>query len=98
VIVSFADPATEALFHGDRPARFRAIPPDIRPVALRKLDALNAAISLKDLRVPPGNCLEPLAGDLAGFHSIRVNQQWRIVFAWRDGDAHHVRIVDYHRG
>jgi proteic killer suppression protein len=98
VIASFADSATEALFHGDRPARFRAIPPQIRATALRKLDALNAAASLNDLRSPPANRLEPLIGDLAGFHSIRINQQWRLVFAWRDGDAHDVQILDYHKG
>lgn len=98
MIASFADSATEALFHGGRPARLRAIPPQIRSTALRKLDALNAATSLNDLRSPPGNHLELLIGDFAGFHSIRINQQWRLVFAWRDGDAHNVQVIDYHKG
>jgi len=96
VIVSFADSATEALFHGERPSRFKAIPPQIRQVALRKLDILDAATSLADLTSPPGNRLEPLVGNLAGFHSIRINQQWRIVFRWNNGEAHDVAIMDYH--
>ncbi len=58
---------------------------------------LDAAHALGDLRAPPGNRLEALRGDLKGLHSIRVNEQWRIVFRWSDGDAHDVRIVDYHR-
>lgn len=63
---------------------------------LRKLVAVDAAEALEDLRVPPGNRLEKLKGDRAGQHSIRVNDQWRICFRWRDADAHHVEIVDYH--
>jgi proteic killer suppression protein len=58
--------------------------------------ALDAAERLDDLRIPPGNRLEPLRGDRSGRHSVRVNGQWRIVFVWRDGDAHDVEIVDYH--
>ena len=96
VIASFRDPATEALYHGVRRAKVRGIPQEIRAGALRKLDVLDAAATLDDLRSPPGNRLEALAGDLAGFHSIRINQQWRIIFRWRDGDAHDVAIVDYH--
>jgi len=61
-----------------------------------KLDILNAARSLDDLRSPPGNRLEILKGDFAGLHSIRINQQWRIVFRWQDSNAHEVSIVDYH--
>lgn len=63
---------------------------------LRKLVAVDAAEQLSDLRVPPGNRLEKLRGDRAGQHSIRVNEQWRICFRWRDGNAHEVEIVDYH--
>ena len=63
---------------------------------LRKLVALDAAETLDDLRVPPGNRLEKLHGDREGQHSIRVNDQWRVCFRWRDGNAHNVQIVDYH--
>jgi len=68
----------------------------VQKVALRKLRMLDAAVRLDDLRVPPGNRLEGLRGDRAGQHSIRVNDQWRICFRWRNGDAHDVEIVDYH--
>lgn len=96
MIVSFGDRATAALYHGERGKAIRKFPSTIRRVALRKLDVLNGAPELGDLRSPPGNRLEALRGDLAGSHSIRVNDQWRIVFRWVDGDAHDVRIVDYH--
>lgn len=96
MIASFADRATEALFHGETGKAARSIPPDIRSVAVRKLDMINAAQELRDLRVPPGNRLEPLKGDLRGKHSIRINDQWRIVFRWRNGEAHEVEIDDYH--
>ena len=68
----------------------------MQKVALRKLRMLDAAVRLDDLRVPPGNRLEGLRGDRAGQHSIRVNDQWRICFRWRGGDACDVEIVDYH--
>ncbi|MFO0828742.1 MAG: type II toxin-antitoxin system RelE/ParE family toxin [Phycisphaerales bacterium] len=94
MIASFGDKATRQLYNtGVRPPR---IPPDIARTALRRLDSLNAATQLVDLRSPPGNRLEQLKGDLAGFYSIRVNDQWRIVFRWSGGDAHEVRILDYH--
>ena len=96
MIVSFADKATEALFHGEAGKAIRRVPSDIRSTAVRKLDLLNAAHELQDLRVPPGNRLEALKGDLRGLHSIRINDQWRIMFRWRDGDAHDVEIDDYH--
>ena len=96
MIVSFGDRATEALYHGGQASQFRKIPNEIRAVAIRKLDVLNAAVQLDELTRPPGNRLEPLAGDLAGFHSIRINQQWRLIFRWLSGDAHDVAIVDYH--
>ena len=96
VIVSFADRATEALYHGEARSLTRRIPADVRAVALRKLDMLNAAQVLLDLRVPPGNRLEALQGDLAGHHSIRVNDQWRIVFRWTSPGPAEVRLVDYH--
>ena len=96
MIASFSDAATEALYHGGRASRFRSIPPQIRDAALRKLDVLDAAVQLDELKSPPGNHLEALTGNLAGFHSIRVNRQWRVIFRWRDGDAFDVAIVDYH--
>ncbi|MDQ3956673.1 MAG: type II toxin-antitoxin system RelE/ParE family toxin [Actinomycetota bacterium] len=96
MIGSFADRATEALFHGESGKAIRRIPSDIRSVAIRKLDLLNAAHELQDLRVPAGNRLEVLKGDLRGKHSIRINDQWRIIFRWRDGDAQEVEIDDYH--
>ncbi|MEA2498548.1 MAG: toxin HigB [Actinomycetota bacterium] len=96
MIVSFADKAAEALFHGESGKAIRQIPPDVRSAAVRKLDLVNAAHDLGDLRVPPGNRLEPLKGELRGKHSIRINDQWRIVFRWKSGDAHEVEIEDYH--
>ena len=96
MIVSFRDKASDALYHGERGKAVRKIPPSIRRAALRKLDILNGATELTDLRSPPGNRLEALCGELAGLHSIRVNDQWRIVFRWTDGDAHEVAIIDYH--
>jgi proteic killer suppression protein len=71
-------------------------PPEIQRAALRKLLILDAAATLGDLRVPPGNRLERLAGDRKGLYSIRINDRWRACFRWRDGDAHDVEIVDYH--
>ena len=94
-IRSFGDPATADLYHGRRTSRARRFPQDILNVALRKLDMLNAAFKLADLRSPPGNRLEALKGDLDGFYSIRVNEQWRIIFRWENG-AHKVTLVDYH--
>ena len=93
MIVSFADRRTESLF---RRERVKHIDPRIQRVALRKLRYLNNAARLDDLRVPPGNRLEALTGDRAGQHSIRINDQWRIVFTWRNSHAHNVEIVDYH--
>lgn len=98
MITSFGDTATADLFHGKQTKRVRRLPSDLRRVAVRKLDMLNAAHQLRDLKSPPGNRLEVLRGNLAGLHSIRVNDQWRIVFRWHGSDAEDVRILDYHRG
>jgi proteic killer suppression protein len=98
LITSFGDQATEEVFHGRTTSRTRRIPPDVRRVATRKLDMLNAAHALGDLRSPPGNRLEALAGDLRGFHSIRVNDRWRLIFRWLGSDAAAVALTDYHRG
>lgn len=92
MIRSFRRADTERLFHRESVRRFRAI----ERQALRKLDMLDGAAGLADLATLPGNRLEPLKGDRKGQHSIRINDQWRICFVWRDGNAHEVEIVDYH--
>jgi proteic killer suppression protein len=74
----------------------RKLPRNMQQVALRKLRMLNRAVTLSDLRAPPANRLEKLRGDRAGQHSIRINDQWRICFEWRNGDAYAVEITDYH--
>ena len=96
MIRGFADKVTEDLYHGKNSKDARRIPKSIWKIVQRKLDLLNRATSLRDLRVPPNNRLEKLRGDLEGFHSIRVNDQYRIVFAFREGDADEVRVLDYH--
>ena len=96
MIASFGDRATEDLYHGRKTKASRSVPADIIPVALRKLDMMNAAQDLQDLASPPGNRLEALRGNLRGHHSIRINDQWRIVFRWESGEAHSVRVVDDH--
>lgn len=96
MIVSFGDRATEDLYHGVRSAQVRRFPPEIRTPAIEKLDMVRAAKELKDLKSPPGNRLEALRGDRKGFHSIRVNRQWRIVFRWEADGAHEVSVTDYH--
>lgn len=92
MIRSFGDKRTEALFRDEFVRHFQGI---ARP-AKRKLEAINAAGRLDDLRVPPANRLEKLKGDMKDFHSIRINDQWRVIFKWLDGEPHEVRIVDYH--
>ena len=96
MILDFADQATEDLFHGLNSKHSRRIPQEVWQVAVRKLDMLNAATDLRDLRVPPSNRLEVLKGKLAGYHSIRINDQYRIVFRWSGGNAADVKITDYH--
>ena len=93
MIRSFKDRETERIFER---TRSRKLPGDIQQTALRKLRMLNRSTSLADLRVPPANRLEKLRGRRAGQYSIRINDQWRICFKWRNGDAHNVEIVDYH--
>jgi len=93
VISSFRDRDTERLFHREP---VREWGPDVLKAGLRKLRILDAATTLEDLKSPPGNRLEKLRGRRAGQWSIRVNDQWRVCFRWRDGDAHDVEMVDYH--
>ena len=92
MIRSFACPETEMLFHSRAVPRFR----NFERVARRKLLQLHATTELASLRVPPGNQLEALKGDRKGQHGIRVNDQWRVCFVWKDDAAHRVEIVDYH--
>jgi proteic killer suppression protein len=96
MIISFKDKATTDLYHGRETKRVRQFPPNVKRIALRKLDSLNAAHQLEDLREPPGNRLKALKGDLSGYHSIRVNEQWRIIFQWDDNNARDVSLTDYH--
>jgi toxin HigB-1 len=96
MIVSFGNDATADLYHGRTAHRVPRFPPGIIRKALRKLDMLNAADRINDLREPPGNRLEALKGDLEGYYSIRVNDQWRIIFQWKDNNAYRVSINDYH--
>ena len=92
MIQSFKDEDTAQLFQARKNRRWQ----NIKAVALRKLDVVNAASILKDLRIPPGNHLEALSDDRQGQHSIRINDQYRICFVWKDDGAHEVEIVDYH--
>ncbi len=93
MILSFACAESERVFRAELARRF---PPTIQRSARRKLLALHAATELRELTVPPGNRLEALKGGRTGQHSIRVNDQWRICFRWREGNAYEVEIVDYH--
>lgn len=92
MIQSFADADIEELFRSEKNRRFSAI----ARIALRKLIQLNRAGRLEDLAVPPGNRFEPLKGNLAGYHSIRINDQWRIIFRWTPQGPAEVAIIDYH--
>ena len=93
MIKTFRDKETESLFARQFTKKF---PADLQRTAWRKLAILDAAESLDDLRVPPGNRLEKLSGKRSGQYSIRINDQWRICFQWREGNAHEVEITDYH--
>jgi len=93
MIRNFKCKETEKIFNREFS---RKLAQDIQRIARRKLEILDAAEILQDLSIPPSNRLEKLKGDRANQHSIRINDQWRICFEWRDGDAHNVEIVDYH--
>ncbi|MEZ4650986.1 MAG: type II toxin-antitoxin system RelE/ParE family toxin [Candidatus Eisenbacteria bacterium] len=97
MIASFADPGTEEVFNGQATKRARRVCPQaLWQVARRKLEYLDSAGALEDLRVPPGNRLEALAGDRSGQHSIRINDQYRVCFVWGETGPADVEIVDYH--
>jgi toxin HigB-1 len=93
MILSFRDKETERLWQSGTSRRF---PSDLQRRAFKKLAILNAAVVLENLKVPPGNQLEALGGNRAGQHSVRVNDQYRVCFVWRNGNAFDVEIVDYH--
>ncbi len=93
MIESFGDSNTESIYLG---LRIRGLPGDIQERARRKLRMINQARIVEDLLIPPGNRLERLKGDLEGFWSIRINQQWRVIFRWENGSKQDVKITDYH--
>lgn len=94
MIKSFGDKETELIWKGEYSKGF---PANIQPITRRKLRMINNAQEIKDLRIPPGNKLEKLKGDLTDYWSIRVNNQWRIIFQWKTNDAFEVQLVDYHK-
>ncbi len=96
MIVGFGNRLAEDLWDDKSSRAVRKLPQELHRVARRKLLYLDDAEQLKDLRVPPGNRLESLKGDWTGYHSIRINRQWRIVFRWSNGQASDVHVLDYH--
>jgi proteic killer suppression protein len=94
LILSFGDKETRELY---RTGKSKKLPPDIWRRSLRKLEMIDKAETLDDLKVPPGNRLEALKGDRAGYYSIRINDQWRITFKFKNGNALEVKIEDYHK-
>ena len=97
MIDSFGNRLAEDLFDDKSTKATRSFPSELRRSARRKLAYLHDAAELKDLRVPPGNRLEVMKGELSGYHSIRINDQWRVVFRWNNGTPKNVQIMDYHR-
>jgi len=93
MIVSFGDKTTQKIWEGERVKSFST---DIQEKARRKLRMLNNSVDIKDLMIPPSNMPERLKGNLKDFHSIRVNNQWRIIFHWDNGNASNVQLLDYH--
>jgi proteic killer suppression protein len=96
MIVSFDDAATEAFYHGTSTSKTRGLPREIEGAARRKLDAVNAATRVSDLRYPPGNHLERLGGKRSDTWAIRVNDQWRVTFVWTPAGPARVKVEDYH--
>jgi len=93
MIKSFGDRETEMIWRG---IQSKKLPIDIQNIARRKLRMINSSQNINDLRIPPANHLEKLKGDLAGYYSIRINEQWRIIFIWENNDASKIQIIDYH--
>ena len=93
MILSFGSKHIEKVLNSERVKKW---PLEIQEIGRRKLRMLNNSQNLKDLRIPPSNKLEKLSGNIAGFYSIRINDQWRIIFDWSEGNAHNVEILDYH--
>ena len=93
MIISFGNSDTEEIWLGNR---VKKLPNEIQSIGRRKLRMLNNSINLNDLKIPPSNRLEKLSGTLKGFYSIRINDQWRIIFKWNVGNALEVKIIDYH--
>lgn len=96
MIINFANKLAKDLFEDKNSKAVRAFPQELHRAARRKLQYLHEAAELNDLKVPPGNRLEALKGDRVGFHSIRINDRWRLLFRWEQGNAKDVSIVDYH--
>ena len=94
MITSFGSKETEKIWDGDR---VKKLPIEIQQIGRRKLRMLNNSQNLTDLKIPPSNKLEKLSGKMCDFYSIRINDQWRIVFKWEDGNANEVTIIDYHK-
>jgi proteic killer suppression protein len=97
MIRDFGNQLAEDLYYDRKTKATRSFPPELRRVARRKILFLHDAAELRDLRSPPGNKLEALRGNRKGSHSIRINDQWRVVFVWKGSDAYEVEVVDYHR-
>jgi proteic killer suppression protein len=93
MIVSFGDKKTKSIWNGERVKNFST---EIQETTRRKLRMLNSSQNISDLLIPPSNKLEKLKGELKGFYSIRINDQWRIIFKWQNNNAEQVRIIDYH--
>jgi proteic killer suppression protein len=93
MIISFGNKETERIWLGER---VKKIPPQVQEVGRRKLRMINNSVDIADLRIPPANRLEKLSGNLKSFYSIRINDQWRIIFKWSAGNASEVEIIDYH--
>lgn len=97
MIKSFGSKTAEDVFNGNSSKYSRKVPNTILKVARRKLDMLNAAVHIDDLRIPPNNRLEQLKGDLSKYYSIRINDQYRVIFIWESNNAYEIDIVDYHK-
>lgn len=93
MIISFGKPETKKVWDGDR---VQKLPNEIQVIGRRKLRMINNSVNIADLRIPPSNRLEKLSGKFKNFYSIRINDQWRIVFKWNSGNASEVEIIDYH--